>query len=156
MSEYNNTALKALSGAINDIEQVHGVDACLDYCERQYSEMFRSDKYPLSAILGEDYDLEEARNELANESVIEQFFKSQTHYKYVPLVSDSSDYAEGFYIDFEVWQESHPDLVQSFREQITPDTLVVDIVNYKGEGEGIALFDTNKALRIFRGKFYYS
>jgi hypothetical protein len=152
----NNATLEALSGAINNIEQAYGISACLDYCERQYSEMFRSEEYPLSTILGEDYNLEEARNELTDEAVLEQFIKEQTHYKHVPLASDSSSYAEGFYFEFEMWQETNPDLVQSLRENITPNSLVVDVVNYKGEGEGIALFEVSKTLRIFRGKFHYS
>lgn len=148
--------LSVLSGVINAVEQQFGIDACLDYCERQYSEMFRSEEYALNTILSDEFTLDEAKEELSDGIIMAVFLQSQAEYKHTPSNDDQDRYAEGFYNSFECWQEANDKVVQSIRDQITPNTLVVEIVNYKGEGEGISLFDTSKTLRIYRGKYFYS
>lgn len=38
------------------------------------------------------------------------------------------------------------------RVELSPDTKVVCLCNYKGEGEGIALFEMAKHLPVFKSK----
>jgi len=151
-------ALEQLSGALKSIESTFGVDACIEYCEKQYTEKFRSEGFPLSKILSDEYSLEEAQDELVRDCVIRMFMAANTYYDSIPNPFDpecDEMYAEGFYTDLSEWEDANAPLINELKAKVNHDTLVVEITNYKGEGEGIALLSDTKNLRIFRGKFFY-
>ncbi|WP_210498463.1 hypothetical protein [Vibrio crassostreae] len=149
--------IKTLGAEMQHLEDEHGVGACIEAAEAQYQEMFRGEAYPLKNAIAEDFTFNEAVSELSSGRILNLFIKQHRYFKEIPNLSHDEGYAESFYDEFGWWSaenKSNPLIVEA-RKQITPETLVVDICNYKGEGEGIELFDDNRHLRIFKGKFAY-
>ena len=149
-----NKLTKELDAAV---QQIGGIDAATEACDRMYSATFRGE----AVKLGEWDDWEEESYNLKLELATALF--SHATGEQVPIrheVScgceydcdcslDSWGYAmEAFEDSALYWLEKEcPEF------EITKDTLVVCHLNYKGEGErGLYLYELNKQLPIFKSK----
>lgn len=90
-------------------------------------------------------DVENIKEELVD-GLKEALFFKETGCK----VLDESDFMD--LNDFISSFESQHGLIEN---QLNDDTQICDLVNYKGEGEGVALFSLIKDLKIFISKHHY-
>jgi len=147
-----NKLTEALDSAV---QQIGGIDAAMEACDRMYSATFRSEESKLSSY--DDWEDELFALKLEVASVL--YSKATGHvnpmegynpYSYMDEGdSDSIMYAsEAFDDQAESWfDKNYPEF------EITGDTLVVDHCNYKGEGEGgLHLYGLHKHLPIFKSK----
>lgn len=158
-----NLTIETLTAAMNaEIKSLGGIDSAIAACDRMYSQSFRSEPY----VISEDPDWEDHITNLEMEFKVACFVaktgnqtpvKEEVEQNFSPD-DDEYDYCyfadDGFYeemeafTDFaEMWfDDKYPDF------ELTGDTKIVCFCNYKGEGEGIGLYELNKDLPVFRSK----
>jgi len=150
--------LPELENTMNiQIEQLGGIDAAIEACDRMYSAAFRGEAVKLSSC----YDWEDEVKSIYHEVASALYAKStgqqepqRDHvncgcYHDCDCTRDSFMYASESFIDSsEHWMEkNHPEFV------INGDSLVVDFCNYKGEGgDDLGLYELHKHLPIFKSK----
>lgn len=154
---------KAMNKAVEDIG---GMQASIDACDRMYDATFRSEACLLSDESEGDYDYASLKSELAihlytsktgnrppsrpDISYSDNFNDDDSDYDYIDDYEMDSYYAsiEAFNELAEEWfTAKYPDF------KITGDTLVVYFCNYKGEGEGgLGLHSLHKHLPVFLSK----
>ena len=142
-----------------EVNHLSGINKAIDACVRIYSTDFRSEPEKLSIVEGWEDEAASLKVSLAvllyvadgnvppempddDEDVSED--DEDQYYAYC-----DSCYAEmrGFKESAVAWcNDEHPGI------DITGDTLVVHICNYKGEGEGFELYETHKHLPVFVSK----
>lgn len=133
--------LSQLQQALNDaVDQIGGVDAAIEACDRMYSASFRSEPYRAAFSEGDVYEYQ-------NEIIMSMYLKSLglTH---EPEYS-SEHHFEAFYDDMERFAE-HENIDR--KSLLSEDEMVVDICNYKGECEDTVLYRFAKNLHVFRSK----
>lgn len=133
------TALgEALAIATRDESTFERAEAC-------YQATFRSEAYSLQSITNLDW-LEEVKEQITREVKIAELAKRG-------IVRPNPIRDEYGNIDNEWVLEAFEEKIDSVGSvDIPPQTLICDLCNYKGEGEGIALYDAVKHLPIFRSK----
>lgn len=128
------TALgEALAVATRDESTFERAEAC-------YQATFRSEAYSLQSITNLDW-LEEVKEQITREVKIAELAK-----RGILIPNHTFEQCEWEIEAFEEKIDS-VDIVD-----IPPQTLICDLCNYKGEGEGITLYDAVKHLPIFRSK----
>lgn len=127
-----NTIISALNSAI---ENLGGQDQAIAACERIYSGVWRSEPFTVSegCDSGDLWELEDQLNQMVYISATGK--------------TKPDHFCEQWYDLYNDWKYENKQAVT-----ISDDTLVVSLCNYKGEGEGIALFDMAKHLPVFRSK----
>lgn len=156
-------ALSALQSAMDaEVNRLGGIDEAIAACDRMYSADFRSEPEKLSSVGDWEDETSHLKISLAvrlyaaNEGVqLPEKPSDEDHW------SDDDEVGEmyysscdSYYHEMEAFEESAE---QWFDKQypnfeITGDTLIIQICNYKGEGEGFELYDTHKHLPVFRSK----
>ncbi len=136
------STLNALSQAIGSITAAHGDDVCLAYCDAVYREVFKSpESFTYQNMGNPDSDQFNSLVDLA------------ARYLAIKAGHDVCSVGDEFH-DMEIW-----DVINTFRneaqELVMNGLEFVDIVNYKGEGEGYEVKDLCASLRTFRGKYNY-
>ena len=127
-----NTLLNALNVAI---ESLGGEAAALSACDRMYSGVWRSEPFTIAEGC-DSGDLWELENQLK----IMAYCKTTG-------TEQPVQYCERWYDRFSDWSDDNP-----LDISLSDDDLVVSLCNYKGEGEGLALFEMVKHLPVFRSK----
>ena len=151
--------LPELENAMNtQVEQLGGIDAAIEACDRMYNAAFRGDAVKISDVYDSNsVDEGELYREMANTLYAKFSGQRQPQreevscgcYHDCDCSSDSFMYAsEAFDEMAEDWmKENYPEF------KITGDTMVVDFCNYKGEGEDdLGLYELHKHLPIFKSK----
>lgn len=135
------TALgEALAIATRDESTFERAEAC-------YQAKFRSEAYSLQSITNLDW-LEEVKSQIARGFKI---YSLLCDGKKIVTPTYSGEYYYPEPINMQEL-EDFEELLDSMVVDIPPQTLICDLCNYKGEGEGIALYDAVKHLPIFRSK----
>jgi hypothetical protein len=142
------SASKALEQAVLDIG---GEQAALDACDRMYSATFRTEPYPLKDL----EDWEELVTELYIDIALPIYLK-ETGTKMPTKPDNNADKYEfdSYHGSLDLlsdWAEEHLKKYHPLIE-ITGDTQVVTLCNYKGEGEGEGLYLIHKNLSVFISK----
>jgi hypothetical protein len=128
------------------MDNLCGQDLALDSCERMYSASFRSEPYKL-ADLGTIEDWEKSK--LIQDHAIKAYCSAFN----LPMpVRSMFDCSDSYCNVLEMLLDSAMDWIADQGFIIDAETLVVDLCNYKGEGEGIALFQGNETLPVFKDK----
>ena len=147
-------ALEMVSGELNRRIEAEGMDALIAQAEIVYASMYRSEPYPASKVDVEHWPelSEEIRNNIIDSAFDKEFpdFNEE-----MEMAMHDDDDSRVYQMD--AWKESWVDENEDKFPNIviTKDTLLVDIVNYKGEGEGVSLFDMTKSLKTFVSKYNY-
>lgn len=136
------------------VTAIGGVDAAIDACDRMYSADFRSESMLLKEVQDfedEVYGLQQALTEALYTKLTgnKPPVKTWGPWEGVPeYVSDS------FYYECDAFLEAAKDYIskEGISVTVTGDTEVVELCNYKGEGEGLALLALTKNLPVFRSK----
>jgi len=127
-----NTIINALNSAI---ESLGGQDQAIAACERMYSGTWRSEPFTISegCDSGDLWELEDQLNQML----------------YIANTGNTKpdQFCEQWYDMYNDWKHENKQAVT-----LSDDMLVVSLCNYKGEGEGIALFDMVKHLPVFKSK----
>ncbi|MFY7886711.1 MAG: hypothetical protein ACOVOV_17905 [Dolichospermum sp.] len=132
-----------LQTAINNLG---GQCQALQACENMYSAQFRSEPFPLSEV-GSHW--QDSRYSLFVDHAVKLYCK--THNLVLPQRHQVEDF------------ERYCDLLDMVTDEalawlngqgfdIDSDTMVIELCNYKGEGEGLALFEGNEQLPVFISK----
>lgn len=132
-----NITINQVTTALNNsIEQVGGIDAAIEICDRMYSGVWRSEE-----TLTASEAVEEDRYE--GETQQDIFFQA-----YKAKNSVDEDFS---FDDVEWFIECLP---SNERDNLTikPDDKFVFLCNYKGEGEGMTLERLAKRLSVFVDK----
>lgn len=108
----------------------------LEHCERMYQSQWRTAAFPACKLDAEVF--EEFESGLRFESASRQMGN-----KPGPIADERA---------IESWYESVGEIAAGLPPAIAAETLLVELTNYKGEGEGLAVFDLVKHLPIFMGK----
>jgi hypothetical protein len=145
--------LPELESAMNtQIKVLGGINAAIEVCDRMYSADFRSEVMALSSV----ECWEELKDELL-ESLALYIYQQETKVIAPVRPEDGFDCeweADGFYDALAGHSEKAISYVEHKYPNILIDgnTQVVEICNYKGEGEGIELLFLNKNVPIFKSK----
>ena len=122
-------------------------------CDRMYCADFRGECLMLSEC---EYGLEDFETTLYMEAAVALYTKVNNITLPVKPDHFEDDYAaDSYYYEVESFENSAEDwMIKNYPNfKITNDTLVVEICNYKGEGEnGLYLYDLSKHLPVFRSK----
>lgn len=144
---------------MNDQLSVFGsAQSAIDSCERMYSAKFRTESF----LLGEDvsnYTVSGLMTDLARYVYNKAGFPFPLGVE--PTYNDSDDY--NFDYDendyhYNVEEENYNERAEQHLKSNFPDliidknTLVVELCNYKGEGEGLALACLCENLPVFKSK----
>ena len=135
----------------NAVTELGGIDKAIEACERMYSATFRSEAFKLSEL--EDWeDLEYVlKQELAS-----SLYATVTGYTSPeqPMLGADEREWDNYCYDCEAFgEEAEEWLNNTYPEfEITGDTLVVSLCNYKGESENNSLYITHKHLPVFVSK----
>ena len=113
----------------NEVERLGGEEAALDACERMYSAVF---------ACGEPVKLSDVDDEEDTDDIV-TLIKINAFLAFTGKTEDY--YGEYLFEAMDSWEDSFV---------LDKSTLVVDTCNYKGEGEGYALY--SKDLPLFAGK----
>lgn len=166
------TTLNALSAQMNAITYQFGVDACIEHADRVYSQSFRSEPFRICDMLNRSNLSMEEYYEEFNEIMDElwQGLASDLYEKctgsVMPEMDTSIDYDDPYYdsmcmslsyeqedwkADRNAWIESNDIIASRFIKETTE---IVELCNYKGEGEGgFVLFnEQSKKLPVFVSK----
>lgn len=126
-----------------------GVDNAIHHCDRMYNAEFRSEPFKLSEL----ENFEQYTDEFIGSLAIRLYeLENGTN---VPDYSCNCDYDScGCDIEHEMFMNAvYDNFNQKFPDfELPSDTLIVDIVNYKGEGEALALYELKKNLPVFVDK----
>lgn len=165
--------LNNLQSQINAITAKLGVDACMAHAERVYSEAFRSEPVRICDLLnGQSLSMEDYYTEF--NSIVDELWIGLKSELYTistgdtcpSLDSDSPDTEDPYYdswamdISFEqaTWRENRDEWIKhnnlNASDFINETTEIVELCNYKGEGEGgFELYTESTAkLRVFVSK----
>ncbi len=128
------------------IESLGGEDQALYACERMYSAQFRSEPFKLSD-LGDDWQSE--RSSLFADYAQKAYCQAFD----LPMPRRDLFECSGRYGDvMDMLYDTATDWLNSQGFSIDCDTLVIELCNYKGEGEGLALLLGNESLPVFISK----
>jgi hypothetical protein len=139
---------------LSDLEAIlaTATNSEINACDRMYSADFRSEAFPLNEM--EDWD--EIIGGLY-ENLSLYIYENET--KVLPPIRPEEGFdceyeADHFYDLLDDHQNNADNHVSNKYPDISinSDVLVVEICNYKGEGEGIELYALNKNLPIFKSK----
>lgn len=139
MSSLTTALGEALAIATRDKSTFERAEAC-------YNAAFRSEPHSISELSEEDKEelIYQTKKAILQESGIYEpiagFFADDEY--------DDDSYYSAIESAWDGYQESIDQLTINFNE----DDLFCYLCNYKGEGEGIALYDAVKHLPIFRSK----
>lgn len=115
----------------------------MDNAERMYSAKFRcSEPFLASALDSEDFDALNYDLKVIT-YVIPQIGPE-------PKINWNDDDDAEYTSD--LWHARAEDILEDVPDILMPSSLVVALCNYKGEGEGLALFDNAKAFPMFYSK----
>lgn len=115
----------------------------MDNAERMYSAKFRcSEPFLASALDSDQFD------ELNYDLKVEAYVIPQIGPK--PEINWDDDGSAEYEDD--LWNARAEDILEDVPDILLPNSLVVALCNYKGEGEGWALFDNAKSLPMFYSK----
>lgn len=129
--------MKQVINALNSaIESLGGEQMAVDACERMYSGTWRSEPFTFADGLCDSGDLWELENQLKI-----MIYCTTTGKK------EPATFCERWYDEFSDWLYENPQTVV-----LPENSLIVSLCNYKGEGEGIALFDMARHLPVFKSK----
>lgn len=105
-------------------------------CEKMYRSQWRTAPFPASDLDAEAFDE----------------FESGLRFEYAAkqIGAKPGPLADGR--DIESWYDRVGEIADGLSPAITPETLLVELTNYKGEGEGLAVFDLVKHLPIYVSK----
>lgn len=113
----------------------------MDNAERMYSAKFRcSEPFLASALDSEQFD------------VLNYDLKVKTYV--IPEIGPEPEFtwdADAEYTN-DLWNARAEDILADAPEVLLPSSFVVELCNYKGEGEGFALFEDAKDLPVFYSK----
>jgi hypothetical protein len=127
------------------IDKAGGEDQALHACERMYSAQFRSEPFRLSEIA----DWQSERSSLFSDYAQKVYCKAFD----LPIPHKNMFECSDRYCDtMDMLQDTATDWLNSQGFSIDCDTMVVELCNYKGEGEGLALLQGNENLPIFISK----
>ena len=117
------------------VESLGGQGAALAACDRMYSGVWRSEPFTVSegCDSGDLWELEDQLSQML-------FIAATGHDK-------PNHFCERWYDLYNDWKYENKQVVK-----ISDDTLIVSLCNYKGEGEGLALFAIAKHLPVFKSK----
>lgn len=158
----NMTLNQVVAAMNNQVGAQGGIDSAIEACDRMYSATFRTEAFVLGAE-GLAYNKSSLMADLARHVYTQAGFPlpvrevDTEEYSYFDeddcygedYFNDESDYsAEEYYYECaeEYLKKNFPDLV------IDENTSVVELCNYKGEGEGLALACLCEKLPVFRSK----
>ena len=122
----------------NAVKAAGGPEAAIQQCAAIYQGVYRSEPLPASEA---GMDLAELSDQLVEEVLMAEYVKS------AGPCPDEDPYHMRWMEGFDFFKETKSCCVPV--PAITPDTPVVYLCNYKGEEEGIALYDKAKHLRVF-------
>ena len=150
------TTLNALQSQMEAIISQFGLDACEAHAEAVYSQDFRSEPVricdhlnSLGLSMEQFYEELEEVSEQAWDSIANEMYSKATGYK-VPDQYNMSESDEYWWEGRDAWLDSYGLNQEDF---INEATEIVFLCNYKGEGEGIAAFNSATAkLPIFKSK----
>jgi hypothetical protein len=149
-----NELTKQLDSAV---QQIGGIDAAIEACDRMYSATFRGETAKLSAFDDWEEEIYSLYLEVATALFITATGETQPQREDVlcgcaydcDCSLDSWGYAsEAFDERAEDWMgRNFPDF------KINESTMVVGHCNYKGEGErGLYIYELSKSLPVFKSK----
>ena len=148
ISESLSSATIALQQAVTAIG---GEEAALEACDRMYRATFRSEPYPLKELS----DWEDEVDELYLGFALPIYLSATKQSLPIKPDGDASDYEfDSYYSEM----ESLDELAKNYMEKhfpdfaISGDLLIVDLCNYKGEGEGFDLFEKCQSYPVFTSK----
>jgi hypothetical protein len=127
------------------IDSLGGEDQALHACERMYSAQFRSEPFKLSEVENWQSERLSLFADYAQKAYC-QAFK-------LPMPRRNMFECSERYCDvMDMLCDTATDWLNSQGFIIDAETLVVDLCNYKGEGEGLAMLQGNENLPIFISK----
>ena len=129
--------MDAISFLSAKLSEAQSDNSLMDRCEQMYSASFRSE--PQTA---ESFGF--LPDELYNFDMERKMYLAAKQGLIRPTCI-------GHDADFEM--ERYYEAVEEIEcEPVTPDTLIVELCNYKGEGEGVALYEATMHLPLYRSK----
>lgn len=148
----SDNSLKLATDALNDaILAIGGEEAAIEACERMYNATFRSEPFPLGSI--EEWDTDEVS--LYIDAALPIYLKATNTELPVKPDYDADEHEfDNYYMSLEAIEGLAEEYMRKHYPEfkITKDTLIVTLCNYKGEGEGEALYMLNKHLPVFKSK----
>lgn len=125
-------------------------DLDFEACDKMYRATFRSEPFPLSSVENWKEEVSSLTSDLAlslylkdnnitlpEKPISDCDYDFDNYYEHLSEIRGIADY----------WFSSnYHDLI------VNADTLVVELCNYKGEGEGLALFISSHQYPVFRSK----
>ena len=148
-----NITIEQLVDAMNkSIEQLGGTDKALEAADRMYSATFRTPAFKL----GDMENWEELVPQLEID-LVTSMYTAATGSKAptAPDYNSSEDEIDSYSYEMDAFVDvaEHWFKKQNKAFEISQDTLIVEHLSYKGEGEGItALYHLNKDLPVFTCK----
>ena len=149
------TILNALSQALSQIEATYGAQACLDHCDAIYSGTYRC---PESFTVGSEPELQSEMIGIVAEFLA---IKAGVYTRPQPIARVYCDCEDDCYCDDSYDYDNYDDrepidqFIDTATSLVANNVPFVLLCNYKGEGDGIALLEEVKHLRIYISKFNY-
>ena len=132
-------------------------DSAIVEAEKTYSSVYTliDAALPASEFFGDDADIEEACVELNSQVREQRFIAASGMPKPVFSWSDSEEdeqYGDAWYEEFTCWEEEteHNDTIK-----VDHDTMIIPLMNYKGEGEGFDLLSNASKYKNFKNSYRY-
>jgi len=156
MNTLNGLTLEALTNELNNrVELMGGAEVVMSHYDSVYSSMFRSEPMTIKAYLGgcEDGSQDELIAELKENYLDNLFRLDNKDFDFNPDLD--CDYESDAHYDllagmFDCWLDANSGIVNNL--VIDENTLICYLCNYKGEGEGEALYIEVKNLKVFKSK----
>ena len=158
-----NTSLPStivgIQSAITNIVNEHGIDACATHCQSIYTGQFRSEpKFAKDLFHPSEYQelSESIKEEMISAAFIMECSDEINKFNsYLETCSDSDDSVfNQMSILEDSWRDNNDHRFSC--PAISDDTLISELCNYKGEGDGVALYEKVKHLKVFISKYNYS
>jgi hypothetical protein len=148
----NNMSLKAAKTFLDaSIHAIGGENAAFEACERMYSATFRSEPIKLSTL----EEWEDEVSPLYSDVAISIYVKETNQKLPVQPNTEASEYElDSYYAEMECLDNSAEKYMKKHYPEfnVTGDTLVVALCNYKGETSGYGVCDIYEHLSVYRSK----